>query len=987
MLSKIECFLILSLLSFGAFSQNTPKQYSFNGPDNVCYFEYLYYAPNGNYSNVIRPFIFILCDEKETPQIAFQRDTLKRIPQFHDYMFVYIPNNINRSTQEKLLCIEPLVELCTYHFACSRENVFFVIRDPSINSIAYEQYGLNKIFKETRFSISSSDTVSLSESFKETKIVIYKEEELGTFYVEPPKEDKQEAYRDIIKTRTYFGEPSKFDYMLTGTVIDQSTGELLPFATVEVVGTSIRTKTNVDGTFSIPKMPTDTNTLVIKYIGYNPELFFLSPASPERISVRLSGDKYLQTVQVYGFREDIVLSDNEDVSKIKFTPEKLENLPSIGERDIMRSFQLMPGISAANESSSGLYVRGGTPDQNLILYDGFTIYHVDHLYGFFSAFNANAIKEVQLYKGGFESRFGGRLSSITEITGKDGNHKKFNMGADISLLSTNFWMEIPAGEKFTSVITFRRSYQGFIYNTVFDKFNTNEETETQPQGPGPQSAQTDVKSFFYDLNAKATYTFSRKDKISLSLYNGTDKLDNSSSFQAPSFGGSASNFGVSSIDLTRYGNIGMSLKWSRNWTDQIYSNTVISYSNYYSNRDRTQQRTSVNDAGENDTTKTGIIETNDLKDYSLRSDFQWNAANFSKMEAGVFATLYDIAYTYSQNDTTTVLDKNDQGLLAGAYLQNKFKFWDDKVQLTPGVRMNYYNITNEFYFEPRLSLSVKMTKKFSTVASTGKFYQFANRVTREDILSGSKDFWLLSDGESIPVSSSIHYIAGFSYGLEKYLFSVEGFYKTTSDITEYSLRFNPSPDGVSYSENFFTGNGYAKGIEFLAQKRGGKINGWISYTLSEAKNQFDIYSEEYYYSGYNSTHEFKAVAMYSYRRWDFSATWIYATGRPYTAPSGAYSIELLDGTTQDFFTVIDKNSIHLPDYHRMDISANYKLLGGAKGEKRRREIGYLGFSIFNLYDRTNVWYNEYLIESGQIIETNVNYLGITPNITLSLKVR
>ena len=193
--------------------------------------------------------------------------------------------------------------------------------------------------------------------------------------------------------------------------------------------------------------------------------------------------------------------------------------------------------------------------------------------------------------------------------------------------------------------------------------------------------------------------------------------------------------------------------------------------------------------------------------------------------------------------------------------------------------------------------------------------------------------------------------------------------------------------GVDYNENFLEGYGYSRGIEFLVQRKYGNLNGWVSYTLGEAKNHFAEYSDSYFPANQDVKHEFKIVGFYKYRRWDFSANWIYATGRPYTAPSGAYSIALLDGTSKDFFTVTSKNSVRLPDYHRMDISATYKLLAGVKGQKRRREIGYIGFSIFNVYNHLNTWYKQFTIEDGEIIETNINYLGFTPNITLSLKFR
>jgi hypothetical protein len=554
----------------------------------------------------------------------------------------------------------------------------------------------------------------------------------------------------------------------------------------------------------------------------------------------------------------------------------------------------------------------------------------------------------------------------------------------------NFFSEIPIGSKFSSFIAFRKSYQGALYEAIFDKFNKKGSSTTAPvnQNPfGRFSQNQQITSYFYDLNGKFTYRPGEKDIISLSIFNGTDNLDNSFSSGIPSFGQFNSNFSMSSTDITRYGNVGSSLKWSRKWNSKLYGNTILSYSNYYSDRNRSQDRTLFNTNNESSSNRSGILENNDLKDYSFKSDYQLDISNFSQFQFGGFATYYDIKYTYAQSDTATILNRSGKALLSGVYLQNRLKFLKDRIQFLPGIRTNYFETTNRLYLEPRASVSFNITNKLVLKGAYGKYYQFANRVTREDILSGSKDFWILSDGNSVPMSSSVHYVAGLSYESNNYVLSAEGYYKKIENLTEYSLRINASPMGVNYNENFFNGYGYSRGLEFLVQKNSGNLNGWISYTVGEAKNHFDVYSDAYYPANQDVTHEFKIVGLYKYRRWDFSANWIFATGRPYTAPSGAYSITLLDGSTQDFFTVTSKNSLRLPDYHRFDISANYKLLMGREGDKKRREIGYVSFSLFNLYNHKNIWYKQYTIEEGKVIETNVTYLGITPNLTISLKIR
>ncbi|MFH1120258.1 MAG: TonB-dependent receptor [Bacteroidota bacterium] len=977
-----------------------PLEFSFNRPGSACYFSYLCYAQNGVYDSNKRPFIFIVGKSGESAVETYEHDTLRDNPRFFHYLFVYIPNK-GSDAKIKLQCVEALASLLTFNFEWGHINLFLNINDPEIRTEDISLNGLSTVFKSVQLynppnkNKTLADAATPDEVFSETYIDYEQdsgpEDEPGTYYIEEEVESTDQFAPFDKPRKIYFGKPSAFNFTLSGVIRDKSTGEALPFATIQVRGTSNGTATNADGHFTLMKIPSDTAVLIVQYIGYDRTEVFLTPQTPKKnltLEVRQSAYN-LKAVNIIGKKEDVVLVNRAEVSTIKMTPRKMEQLPGLGEKDIMRSFQLMPGISASNESSSGLYVRGGTPDQNLVIYDGFTVYHVDHLYGFFSAFNANALKDIQLYKGGFESRFGGRLSSVTEITGKDGNQKKYNIGGDLSLLSMNIFTEVPFGKKFTSVIAYRRSYKGALYNAIFEKFNLTSTGDQQPRtGPGGRQTQdTEVTNYFYDLNGKFTFHANDKDILALSFFNGTDKLDNSAAMNGGGGGPFGGGFSMNSTDLTKYGNIGSSLKWSRKWSEKVYGNTILSYSNYYSDRDRSQERSIVNDDDETVTTKMGVFENNDLKDYSLKSDFQWDISGFSQLQGGIFGSWYDIDYSYAQNDTSSVLEKQNEAMLTGVFLQSRSKLMKGKILLLPGVRATCFETTGKGYLEPRLSISLNLTDRISLKGSTGKFYQFVNRVTREDILSGSKDFWLLSDDSSVPVSSAIHYIAGLSYESNNYLFSTELYYKKINNLTEYSLRFNPSPMGVSYDENFFSGKGYSKGIEFLAQKKTGNFNGWVSYTLGEAKNNFAVYSDVWYPANQDVAHEFKAVGLYKFKRWDFSATWIYATGRPYTAPSGAYTITLLDGTEQDFFTVTSKNGLRLPDYHRFDLSASYKILKGAKGDRKRQEIGSFGLSIFNVYNRKNVWYKTFTIEDGEILETNVNYLGITPNLTLTLKLR
>lgn len=947
------------------------QQYKMYG-GATCTFDYLVYSPTDNVGES-NPKIIQFCDYQQNLYKQFEADSIRKLPEFSNYDFYYIPNS-RSIVSESLECLEVVYQKVTRgNTGASNENVFLLINDTSISSQDLSSSNLREKYTNIILVSDFAETTNLkSEGNKfDTKLLI---NAFKSF------DGKEETYA------RYNGPAQHFNYTLSGILKDSETGESLPFATLSVKGTSNGVTSNMDGYFTLHNVPTDTSTLLVSYIGYKQTALKLNPyLSKTNLLIEVAPSSLsLNEVVVIGQREDVLKVSSESISTIKMTPRKLRQLPNLGEQDIMRSFQLMPGVSASNESSSGMYVRGGTPDQNLIVYDGFTVYQVDHLYGFYSAFNSNAIKDVQLYKGSFESRFGGRLSSVTEITGKDGNQNNFNIGGNISLLNINAYAELPIGDKFTSIFAFRRSYQGPIYNTIFDQFN--EENISSSSEFQNRFANT-VSSYFYDLNGKFTYRPTDKDVISLSVFNGTDNLNNGYELNTPKrLSDLGIDFSLNISDLTNYGNFGTGIKWSRKWTPKLYGNTIISFSNYYSDR-KFGRSGSITSQDQSQDISGGFSEDNNLKDYSFKSDYQFDLNQSLQLKFGAYGTAYNIEYNYTQNDTVSIIDKNDNGDILGGYLQANVKLLNDKLKILPGLRLTNYDITNKLYWEPRLNVNYSFSNRLKLVLGWGQYYQFANQVTREDLSSGSKDFWVLSNGEDLPVSFSEHYIAGISYESSKYLFSIEGYYKNLSGISEYVQNVQSSPEGITYEDNFYNGIGYTQGLEFLIQKKAGKVNGWLSYTLGEAKNRFDVYGSEYFSANQDVTHEFKWVGMYNYKRLDFSATWVYATGRPYTAPAGAYSLTLLDGSTQDYFTTTDKNSVRLADYHRLDMSVNYKLYRNAQGASKKAEKGHIGFSIFNVYNHTNTWYNQYEVIEGEIIETNINYLGFTPNITLSLKLR
>jgi hypothetical protein len=820
--------------------------------------------------------------------------------------------------------------------------------------------------------------------FRQIKDLSYYIDENGVYCIVLTKNLPKNRTR--LENKQYTGNATRQNFTVTGRIKDRTNGEFLPFATIHVEKyPAIATSTNNDGYFTLYNVPSDKETLVFKYLGYETQYFYLSPeVKTENLFVELEpAINALDEVVVVKEREDVLKIPELSIGLIQTTAAKIADLPALGEKDLFRTFQLMPGISAANESSAGMYVRGGTPDQNLVLYDGFTIYHQEHLMGVFSAFNTNAVKDVQLHKGGFDAKHGGRLSSVMEIVGKTGNDKSFNIGGDAGFLGFNAFAEIPFGnEKGSFFVAGRRSFQSFMYDKFTSVYSENsQESMGGPGGRFNQRNQQKPESYFYDLNAKLTYNPTKRDIVSLSFFNGEDVLDNS----RESFGSSFMSGSIT--DKTNWGNIGSSLKWSHNRDNRLYSNLLVSFSNYYSLRDRQNSTTtsSSSSAANNIAVmfdqNTG--EHNNLWDFSLKFDNEYKISGKNKLEFGLTYSNYRIDYRYAQSDTANILDMHNKGNLLSAYVQDKWTI-GEKLTVLPGLRISYYDVTSRIYPEPRFQAFYKINNRLNLKASTGYYKQFVNRIVREDISAGSRDIWLLSGDKGIPVSSATHFVLGGSYETKDYLFDVEAYYKKLYDLSEYTLRFAPSfIDNSGYQEFFYNGEGYSRGVDFLVQKKYGKLTGWVGYTLGETRYHFPVYGNGYFPANQDVTHEFKTVLTYKPRRdLTLSATWIYATGKPFTEPIGGYKLNTPNGGEMNFIVVDKKNNARYPAYHRLDLLAKYDL-------SFIKEVkSSISVSLFNVYDRANVWYKEYSYDENMgITETNINLLGFTPNVTLSIQLK
>jgi hypothetical protein len=511
---------------------------------------------------------------------------------------------------------------------------------------------------------------------------------------------------------------------VSGRVVDRDSGEPLPYASVLVEGSSRGAATNLDGRFLLIGVTSDSLTVLVSYLGYHSASEGV-PAGIENVVVNIDLrqsatdlDELSITAESYQ-----IMKASDQVSHITVSPRDIAMLPTAGEVDIFRSLQLLPGISGTNEGTAGLFVRGGTPDQNLVLLDGMTVYNVDHFFGFFSAFNADAIKDIQIYKGGYPAQFGGRTSSVVDLTGRTGNANQTHAGLGVNLLSASGVVEVPIGSNASFLVSGRRSYtdllRSWVYTSIFETLTGEDLTEDAPSGgfgggglrPGgggggalgggflnQQQAVIQPDFYFYDLNAKLTVRPSKRDVVSITGYNGEDNVDESRIQIRDVSRGDVLNAQVSNdiIDLTQWGNVGLSGNWSRQWSDRLFSNGVVAYSNYFSdyNRDTFIQRLDAASDTVTFTRNFGTNEANDVKDFTYRLDNSWQAARSHVFKFGVQVTQSDIDYQFVRDDTLTVLDRVQQGTQSAAFVQDTWRPLPG-VNLTGGMRLAYYDGTEE----------------------------------------------------------------------------------------------------------------------------------------------------------------------------------------------------------------------------------------------------------------------------------------------------
>ena len=704
-----------------------------------------------------------------------------------------------------------------------------------------------------------------------------------------------------------------------GTITDGETGETLIGAKVEIIDANKATVTNEYGFYSITIPATDTIILSASYIGMETFYQRLPGMNDTKWNIELMpGTTTLDEVIIVADQlRDKMSSTQMSMEQISAKTSKV--LPALfGEVDIIKTLQLKAGVSSGSEGSTGLYVRGGAGDQNLIMLDEATVYNANHLFGFFSTFNSDAIKDVRLFKGGFPAQYGGRLSSVIDVRMKDGNNKKLSGSGGIGLITSRLTLEGPIGENTSFVVSGRRTYVDLITNAI------NKSQEDKPDFnkiPGYN---------FYDLNAKINTKLGEKDRIYLSGYFGKDQFA----------------LKDSTLDLGfSWGNATLTARWNHIFNNKLFANTSFIFSDY--NYDIS-----------NEISGFSFSLGSKIRNYAGKMDFSYNPNSKHSIKMGISTTYYDftVGRLKAGSDDGSIsfssgIDRT--GMEYGLYVSDEFEIIKN-LKANAGLRLSGWTSNNYFDggIEPRLALLYEVNPRWSIKGGYARMKQYVHLISNSGI-SLPTDVWYPST-DAVHPQRSDQVSAGFSYLIAKgLLLTNEYYYKWLKNQVDFR-------DGANLFLNdeiereFEFGKGYAYGTEVSLEKDFGKLSGWIAYTLAFVKRGGfpGIMDGRYFSPRYDRRNDIKVVATYKFnRRWTASATWVYGSGDLAWLPGGRALFQDIKGGSIDPVTPIygDRNTFRLPAYHRGDISVIYYMFP-KWGESN------LSLSIYNVYDRRNPYF-------------------------------
>ena len=641
----------------------------------------------------------------------------------------------------------------------------------------------------------------------------------------------------------------------------------------------------------------------------------------------------------------------------------------MGESDIFRTLQLLPGIGYS-ENSAGLNIRGGTADQNLVLFDGFTLYNLDHFFGTFSSINPNVVKDIQIYKGGYDSRFGERLSGIIDITGKTGNKYNPKIYGGVNLVSGNLTLELPLSKKLTLVAAGRRSYADIYSSYLVNDMLENQVDDITFRGNGNSIIQLTPGYYFYDYNAKLTFSKSEQEKMSVSVFGGKDFLSSSGVDQKRVLF-------AQTTDNSEWGNYGFSFSWIKQWHEKLFSNLHVGYSGYENRYNEETDVSALVRVKQYMVSSFNSEEVNKLNDFSagLKNNFRINLKN--SLDFGV-QTKYN-EYTYLKNSGTDsyYADIANSSWLFTSYAQLNTQPVRN-LSLKFGGRVNSYNQSSKIFIEPRFSGNYQINKNISLKFATGRYYQFLSKVAPTQSYGYNRDFWVISDDEKHPVLSSDQYIAGTNITFGHFTFDAEAYYKSINGLQLFlyipPYQKNADPDSFNkmgqmrrlLPSKFITGEGRAVGLDLLLKYESSNFTSWIAYSRSKSIRNFtEINNNEDIPAPYDKAHEFKWTNLLTWGKWNFSGMCIYSTGQPYVTN------QTVDKSLTAKFTY-DR----LPDYNRIDVAANYNF----RIQKVQIKLGMSVINVLNANNYNDIYSRDFNFDSTSFNETSyVRSLGLTPN--------
>lgn len=756
----------------------------------------------------------------------------------------------------------------------------------------------------------------------------------------------------VYQTEQNSESKEKQEITFSGIVFDTETGERLPYATIYIWDKNISLSTTVDGTFSAQLTGSATSFFQVKYLGYYTLDTIINTTGAVRfLNLKLTRKtETINTVEIMGEKLEMVdISD--EAGHFTFNPSRFSDLPNYGETDVFRALQMLPGISSI-ENSSQLNIRGGSADQNLVLFDGFTLYNLDHFFGVFSALNPNVIKNIQVYRGGFDSRYGERISGIVDITGKTGNQQKTEIYGGVNLISANLTAEVPISKKLTLVAAGRRAYTDVYSTWLADALLTDKIGQSRRFKRADSVLEPEF--YFSDFNLKLTYSPNQNENISFSSYGAKDYLNSSNIIEK-------NQFVIDTEDTNKWGNYGFGLSWKKQRSAKYFTNLQFGHSGYFN-----EYFNSTNISGEIETNEDSRItnEENKLTDYFATFQNRYFLNTKNEFEFGISAKFNQFTFYKDASRDVVYNNLNSSAFLYTLFFQDKINL-KSNFTIKPGFRLNFYDGTGKIYFEPRLSASYKIENGVVFKIATGRYFQYLNKSTTEQNYGYNRDFWVLADDKLHPVVSSNHFIAGVSYETKKWFFDIETYYKTVDGLQEYLFIQNHEhkPGEPSFNQQkpilsqFISGNGKAYGIDFLAKYENTNFTSWLAYSISKATRSFaEINNGENIPAEYDQTHEVKWTNIYTYKKWNFSTLTIFTTGHPYIE----YSEK-----DDDFNSTRTYN--RLPDYFRIDFSMNYNF--NIKNVNIKP-----GFSILNALNTENyldIYIRNFDFQNNPINETTL----------------